>query len=255
MSWRLWLVALAVMFAAKHSIAGNEKYQLTLLTAPTIEWVRFSQGASASALNEAWGSKLSYNFGFEYKRFFDPSLSFTTGLLYMNKGFRNVVLNDPTVNPTDGQSQVGVTLMSTHIAAVPLYINIHHRLRRKVEMIYTLGVAGGYVFSERIRNNYYSGEATPEQGFIDNAAGASPINLFVDYYAGLHAGAGISTYLKSRLVMIIQPMYKWQLHDARDYFGPYGGGGTFAMRLNSFGIDLKIGYYFTKQIRNRKKEF
>ena len=235
--------------------AGDEKFQLLFMASPTVEWVRFGQGPLAPVLNDAWGSKLSYNFAFEYKRFFDPSLSLSTGLMYMNKGFRNVVLNDPTVNPEEGSSQVGVTLASMHIAAVPLYLNVHHRLKRKVEMIYTAGLAGGYVFAERVRNNYYSGEVTPEQGLIDNAPGASPINLVVDYYVGLHAGMGISAYLKSRLVLVVQPMYKWQITDARDYFGPLGGGGPFTMRMNSFGIDFKIGYFFTKQIRNRKKEY
>ncbi|MEQ9187161.1 MAG: hypothetical protein RLP15_05450 [Cryomorphaceae bacterium] len=235
--------------------AGDEKFQLTLLLSPTVEWVRFGQSINAPLYNQLWGSKLSYNFGFEYKRFFDPSLSISTGLMYMNKGFRNEILEDPTTNPNSDEPQIGVTLASMHIAAIPFYINAHHRLRRKVEMIYTAGIAGGWLFAERVRNNYYSGEETPQQGFLDTSPGAASVNLFVDYYVGAHIGVGISAYLKSRIVLVVQPMYKWQVNNARDFYGSFSSGDPFSARMNSFGIDLKIGYFFTKQIRNRKKEF
>lgn len=251
---RALLASLLVMsvFVSK---AGDEKFQLTLLMSPTAEWVRFSQSPNAPIYNKLWGTKLSYNFGFEYKRFFDPSLSLSTGIMYMNKGFRNQILEDATTNNLGTQEQVGVTLASMHIAAVPVYLNAHHRLKRKVEMIYTAGIAGGYLFAERVRNNYYSGESNPQQGFIDNSPGAATVNLFVDYYVGAHVGVGISAYVKSRIVMIIQPMYKLQINDARDFYGAFSSSDPFAVRMNSFGIDFKIGYFFTKQIRNRKKEF
>ncbi len=235
--------------------AGDEKFQLTLLLSPTAEWVRFGQSINAPLYNNLWGTKLSYNFGFEYKRFFDPSLSLSTGLMYMNKGFRNEILEDPTTNSSGNEGQIGVTLASMHIAAVPLYLNVHHRLKRKVEMIYTAGLAGGWLFAERVRNNYYSGEDTPQQGFFDNSPGATSVNLFKDYYIGAHFGVGISAYVKSRIIMVIQPMYKWQINNARDYFGAFSSSDPFSVRMNSFGIDLKIGYFFTKQISNRKKEF
>ena len=251
---RALLSVLLILLLVPVSRAGNEKFQITLLLSPTAEWMRFSQSLNAPLYNSLWGTKLSYNFGLEYKHFIDPSLSFSTGLMYLNKGFRNEILSDPTTTNTGTQDQIGVTLASMHIAAVPFYINMHHRLRRRVEMIYTAGLAGGYLFSELVRNNYYSGEDVPQQGFIDNSAGAAPVNLFVDYYVGAHFGAGISAYIKSQLVLIIQPMYKWQVHDARDFFGAFSSSDPFAVRLNSFGIDFKIGYYFNRQIRNRKEK-
>ena len=30
---------------------------------------------------------------------------------------------------------------------------------------------------------------------------------------------------------------------------------TFVARLNSFGLDIKVGYFFTKQVSNRSKDF
>jgi hypothetical protein len=228
--------------------AGDEKYQLTLLLSPTAEWLRFSKSINSGTYNNSFGTKLSYNFGVEYKRFFDPSLSFSVGAIYMNKGFRNQIRNQ------DG-SRAGSTLASIHIAAVPLSLNLHHRLRRKVEMIYTAGITGGYVFSERARNNYLSGETDPVQGIWDLSEGGVEMNLFRDYYVGAHFGIGISTYVKSRIVLIVQPMYRYQLHDARDFSGQFNSNDPFVARLNSFGIDLKIGYFFTKQIRNRKKQY
>jgi hypothetical protein len=227
--------------------AGDEKYQLTLLLSPTSEWLRFSQTLSAGTYNNLFGTKLSYNFGLEYKRFFDPSLSLSTGVVYMNKGFRNKISN--------GDGTFGTTLMSVHIAAIPLSLNVHHRLRRKVEMIYTAGITAGYVFSERGRNNNFSGEDNPEEGLFDFSTNGSALNLFRDYYVGVQLGIGISTYIKSRIVLIVQPMYRYQLHDARDFSGQFNSADPFVARLNSFGIDLKIGYFFTKQIRNRKKQY
>ena len=228
--------------------AGDEKYQITLVLSPTAEWLRFSKSVNSAVYNNQWGTKLSYNFGVEYKRFFDPSLSISAAVLYMNKGFRNQIKN------ADG-TRAGSALASIHIAAIPLSLNVHHRLRRKVEMIYTAGIVGGYVFSERVRNNYLSNEANPVQGVWDLSEGGVELNLFRDYYVGAHVGIGVSTYIKSRIVMIVQPMYRFQLHDARDFSGQFNSNDPFVARLNSFGIDLKIGYFFTKQIRNRKKQY
>lgn len=250
------IIALMALFLHTEAIGGDEKFQIKIMLSPSAEWLRFGQSVNAPIYNSQFGTKLSYNFGIEYKRFFDPSLSFSTGLLYMNKGFRNAIQAVPTAeNPNPGTNDVGVTLGSMHMLAVPLYLNVHHRLRRRLEMIYTAGLAGGYVFSETVRNRYYSGENIPEQGFFDMSEGAAPVNLFVDYYVGLHAGIGILAYLKSRIVLIVQPMYKHQLNNARDYVGQFTSNDPFTARLNSFGVDLKVGYFFTKQIRNRKKEF
>jgi hypothetical protein len=236
--------------------AGNERFQLMLMLTPTTEWVRFGQSPFASIYNQQWGPKLSYNFGLEYKRFFDPTLSLSTGVTYMNKGFRNLIYEAPSQqNPFPSKEPIGNTLGSAHIVAVPLYLNIHHRLRRKVEMIYTFGVAGGYLLSEIARNNYYSGETNPQQGFFDLSAGRSNVNLFVDYYVGAHLGVGISAYVKRSFVLIVQPMYKYQINNARDFAGQFNSSDIFSIRMNSFGVDVKVGYYFTKQIRDRKKTF
>lgn len=240
-------VFLALFLASATAFAGGEKFQINLLLSPTAEWLYFRNSLNAKTYNDLWGSKLSYNFGIEYKRFFDPSLSFSTGVMYMNKGFRNKI-----ASTTGGE--VGVTLGSAHIFAVPLYMNIHHDLTRKVEMIYTAGLGVGYLASETVRNRYYTDEEIPDQGFLDVTEGKSNVNLFVDYYIGAHVGVGISAYLKSRIVLVVQPMYKYQLNNARDYFGQFSSNDPFSAKLNSFGIDLKIGYFFSKQIRNRRKE-
>ena len=228
--------------------AGGEKFQLNLIVSPTAEWMWFNRSPFAKTYNNLWGTKLSYNFGIEYKRFFDPSLSFSTGVLYMNKGFRNV---DPTAG-VDGKN--GVTLMSAHVIGVPLTINAHHDLRRHVEMIYSIGIVGGYLFQERVRNKNYSEEEIPEQRILDATNGVSNVNIFNDVYVGAHAGIGISAYLKSRVVLVVQPMFQFQINNARDYLGQFNSSDPFNARLNSFGVDLKIGYFFTKQVRNQSKD-
>ena len=241
------IIAALMMFISLTATAGGEKFQLNFILSPTAEWLWFNRSPFASTYNDLWGTKISYNFGFEYKRFFDPSLSLSTGVLYMNKGFRNV---DPFAGV---EGKKGVTLMSAHVAAVPVSINIHHDLRHRVEMIYTIGIATGYVFREVVRNKNYSDEEMPEQGILDATNGVSNVNLFNDIYVGAHAGIGISAYLKSRVVLVVQPMFQFQINNARDYFGQFASNDPFNARLNSFGIDLKIGYFFTKQVRNRTK--
>lgn len=245
----LSLIFFAVTVLQPKARAGTEKFQLTLLLSPTTEWMRFRNSVNAAAYNSLWGNKFSYNFGLEYKRFFDPSLSFSIGATYMNKGFRNSIYD------ASGAETVGTTLCSVHMAAVPLLLNFHHSLRRKVEMIYTAGIAGGYLISETVRSKSYTGEALPEQGWFDVNGGRSNVNLFQDHYIGLNLGIGISTYLKSRLVLIVQPTYKHQLNNARDFTGQFASGDYFTAGLHSFGVDFKLGYFFTKQFRNRKKEY
>ena len=236
------------LLASTLAQAGGEKFQINFLVSPTAEWLWFSNSANAEIYNNLWGTKVSCNFGMEYKRFVDPSLSFSTGIMYMNKGFRNV---DPNAGVG---SKNGVTLMSAHVLAVPIYLNIHQDITRKVEMIYSLGIAGGYLFQERVRNKNYSDEEVPAQGILDATNGVSNVDLFNDVYVGAHAGIGISTYLKSRVVLVVQPMFQFQINNARDYLGQFASADPFSARLNSFGVDLKLGYFFTKQVRNRRKD-
>ncbi len=244
---RFWLVLITVctMLSAQ---AGVEKYQLTLLLSPSVEWVYFRGSQNADLYNELFGSKLSYNFGFEYKRFFDPSLSFSTGFLYQNKGFRNTYVER---NP-DGSTQEGITVGSAHLATIPLYLNAHHRLARKKEMIYTAGLGVGYLMSQTVRNRNYTGEDDVTEGLFDVGDGRSNINFFRDLYLGLHVGVGISAYVKSRIVLIVQPMYKYQLNDGRNPSLPIQD--LFAAKMNSLSVDFKVGYFFNRQIRNRKKD-
>ena len=49
-------------------------------------------------------------------------------------------------------------------------------------------------------------------------------------------------------------MFQFQINNARDYLGQFASADPFSARLNSFGVDLKLGYFFTKQVRNRRKD-
>ena len=239
---KLLILGLALLHFA--AFAGGEKFQINFHISPNGEWLWFSGSPSSSFYNSSFGTKLSYNVGLEYKRFFDPSLSLSIGALYMNKGFRNKDPFDPSQ----------ITLYSSHMAAVPISLNIHQDITRRTEMIYSLGIVPGYSFSERVRSSLYSGEDNPTEGLFDLADSKGNIDLLNDVYLGAALGIGISTYLKSRVVMVIQPTFKFQLNNAHDYLGIFIPGDPVAMRMNSFGVDFKIGYFFTKQVRNRTKD-
>lgn len=228
------------------SRAGDEKYQLTLVLSPSAEWLHFRN--TSFNYNQLYGSKLSYNFGFEYKRFWDPSLSFSTGIQYQNKGFRN-----KTAWTIAGRNGTGITTGSAHFLVVPLYLNIHNRLSRKTELIWTAGLAGGYLLSQTVKNrDFPNNNDQQDDALIPLSNGVSNFNMFRDFHLGIHLGVGISAYVKSRIVMIIQPTYRYQLNDARNPY--YTSSDYFTGKLNSLALDFKIGYFFTKQIRNRRKD-
>lgn len=239
----LWLIPLLFLPLALR--AGGEKFQINFILSPSAEWLRFSNSPTAARYNSLYGTKLSYSAGLEYKRFFDPSLSLSVGVCYFNKGFRNV-------DKISGANTI--TLYSNHIASVPVALNFHHQLKRRIEMIYSFGVVGGYSMMERVRNGIYSGEEAPEEGLFTLADGNGNIDLFHDLYVAGQVGVGISAYLKSRVVLVVQPTYRLQLNNAHDYYGIFFRGDPVVMHLNSFGVDLKLGYFFTKQVRNRKKD-
>jgi len=238
-----------VLISAAQLRAGDGKYQILLMANPTLEWVHFRNSASAPFLNDLWGSKLSYNAGFEYKRFVDPSLSFSLGLTYMNKGFRS----KESYVTSGGQSKIGITVADMHVLAVPVYMNIHQRIKRKVEMIYTIGLSGGYLFSERARNKNYTAEDIPENSLL-SGLDPSNVNIFNDLFISADIGVGISTFVKSRVVLVLQPMFKYQVNNARDFSGQFSSSDPFTAHMNSFGVNIKMGYFFTKQIRNRRKD-
>ena len=130
-----------------------------------------------------------------------------------------------------GESDVGFTVGDMHVIAIPLYLNIHHRIKRKVEMIYTAGVSGGYLFAERVRNKNYTAEDIPENSLL-SGLDQSNVNLFNDYYISADFGVGISTFLKSRVVLVLQPMFKYQVHNARDF----GGQRASSKRRDTHGV-------------------
>ena len=114
-------------------------------------------------------------------------------------------------------------------------------------------MSGGYLFAERVRNKNYTQEDIPENSLF-NRVDNSNVNIFNDYYISADFGMGISTFIKSRVVLVVQPMFKFQVNNARDYTGQFISSDPFTAYMNSFGVNMKIGYFFTKQIRNRKKD-
>ena len=243
------LVIGLLMLSSLLTMAGDGKYEILFKLNPSMEWVYFRNNYTGVDFNSIWGTKLSYNGGLEYIRFLDPSLSFTIGVDYMNKGFRNKV---PYLNSAN-QNDYGITRGDMHIVSIPLYVNIHQRIKRKVELVYTGGISAGWLFSERVRNKYYTAEDIPENSLLSNI-GESNVNLFNNYFVSLDLGVGISAFVKSRVVLTMQPMLKVQVHDAVDPYGQLYNGDLFSMHMCSFGMNLKAGWFFSKQIRNRRKD-
>ena len=57
------------------------------------------------------------------------------------------------------------------------------------------------------------------------------------------------------MVIVIQPFYARQLNKALRNDAPVVSPENTTPKLDSYGMDIKIGYYFNKNINNDKKNF
>jgi len=245
----LVMVLMVLWGAPKGFAKGNEKYQIKLVVSPSVEWIHFRN--DLTGLNDLFGPKLSYNFGFEYLHFLSPGFSLSTGLQYQNKGFRN---ETEYLIAGSNETDQGITIGSARYATMPFDMNFHIRIAKKTHILISTGLLGGYLVNSTVNNSNYTNEDTPDNGSLFTLSnGKSNIDLFSDWYFGYQAGLGFSKAIKSRMIIVVQPMYRYQFSRAI----PLDANITqvVSAKLNSFAIDFKVGYYFSRQIRNQQKDF
>ena len=245
---RLIALLLLLQFAASNAFA-REKYHLTFNVSPSLEWLHFRGDQTGAQLNDIFGTKPSYNFGFEYEHFLDPNFSLAIGLQFQNKGFRNV-----SEYPIAGSDELreGITIVAARYIMMPTAAHVHIPVGRKKFIVLGGGLNVGYLPIQTIWGRNFDEDA-PQGGLIPLENGRSNIDMFKKMYLGFNATAAFSMYIKSRVVITAQPTYTNQLNNAisSDFRTNFVVNG----RLNSFALEFKIGYYFTDQIRNQRKEF
>ena len=232
----------------QQTLAG-EKYQIQLMAAPSMEWLRFD--APHKGFNDVFGTKFSYNFGFHYTHFLSPRFSLSTGLQFQNKGFRNK--NDVTLLST-GETVEAITIGAARFFTVPGNMNFHIKLAKKTNLLVSTGLSYGYLANQTFNGVNYPDEEVTENGTLFNfSSGRSNVNVFNKSYLGLNLGLGVEQYIKSKLVFTVQSVYQRQLSRA---IGPDAPILELVdTHFNSIRLDFRLGYYFNRNIDNKSKEF
>ncbi len=230
-------------------ICAAEKYQITFQLSPSYE----ALSPRDARYRGIFGNKFSYNFGFEYKNFYSPGFSLSVGLDYQNKGFRNVIELNTTDTASTGFSDA-VIIGAARYLALPLDMNFHYHIAEKTEFIFSTGITVAGLLQQTL-----NGKRVPEE--IPNSTvtalgaenGKKNIDIFNPLFYGFNISAGFCKYIKSKGVIVVQPKYTRGLSKALANSAPVSADYT--PKLDSFSIDIRIGYYFTRQIKNAKKDF
>ncbi len=231
-------------------IFADEKYQITGQASPSYETINYR----SKDFRKLGGYKLSYNFGFEYKNFLSPVLSYSTGLQFQNKGFRNVLefySSDSVKIFKDG-----AIVINAYYLMVPFDLNWDISIFNKTAFVVSSGFSSGVLFRQEMVGKRIPEELSQKNPFTGEQldSGREKIDWFKKLFFGWNVGVGLTQYIKSKLVITVQPMYTRQLNKLIDPNGPVRTGGTIP-KFDSFSLNLRIGYYFNDQIANYKKEF
>ncbi len=139
---------------------------------------------------------------------------------------------------------------------IPFDLNWDIQLLNKTALVVSTGFSTGYLLRQEMVGRRIPEEIAPINPitgeYLDG--GKEKIDWFKHFYFGWNAGFGITQYIKSKLVLTVQPMYTRQLNRLIDPYGPIKADGT-TPKFDSFAIHFRLGYYFNDQIANYKKEF
>lgn len=235
-----YLLAFILLISSSNVFAENDKYQITINLSPSIE--KFT-GLGRQA-------KLSYNFGLDYKYYLSPFFTFQTGIEYQNKGYKGPQQLDPKYDKL---------LVYTHYlqtVSIPTNFNIHIKTGTRNRVLLTAGLTNGYIFSQ------YRKVEKIDQTEINNIKDEYNIiysrkiekeDFFKHRFTGMNIGIGFMQFIKKKVVFEVHPVYTFQLN--YPYSNNYSYVGDKIDKLKSFAINIKVGYYFNKQISQTEKSF
>lgn len=231
-------------------LKADEKYQVTGQLSPSYETINYRN----RDFRKLGGYKLSYNFGFEYKNFLSPVFSVSTGLQFQNKGFRNILefySSDSVKIFKDG-----ALVINAYYLMAPFDLNWDIQLFNKTALVFSTGFSTGFLLRQEMVGKRIPLELAQKNPITGEPLEMGPekIDWFKRFYFGWNGGIGITQYIKSKLVLSVEPMYTRQLNKLIDPWGPVKTGDT-KPRFDSFAIHVRLGYYFNDQIANYKKEF
>lgn len=252
------LIPFLLLYASTliYAQGGNEKFEFKFQLSPTLERMNPRNRVAKSELS--WDRKLSYNFGIEYARYFAPDVSLATGVLIQNKGYRSILTNFTSSDPRFNNS---VFVLSAKYVSVPTNLNIHLETGNKSRFLLTFGLMNGYLIDARSKYKRVSSEelSVIDDPFDNNDVIENTIiynDVFNKWFLGLNLGFGITKYVKDKIAIEVHPLYTAQLNrgiskNARVTAGNF----RINPKFDSLALDVKLGYYFNKQIKNSQKQF
>lgn len=231
-------------------LSADEKYQITGQLSPSYETINYRD----KDFRKLGGYKLSYNFGFEYKNFLSPVFSISTGLQLQNKGFKNVLefySSDSVKIFKDG-----ALVINAYYLVAPFDLNWDIQIFDKTALVISTGFSTGFLLRQEMVGKKIPAELEQRNPITGETLESGPekIDWFKYFYLGWNGGFGITQYIKSKLVLTVQPMYTRQINKLIDPWGPVQTNGT-TPKFDSYAIHFRLGYYFNDQIENYKKEF
>ena len=255
---RNWACALLILSIGwKYSTAG-EKYQVNFMLAPSYETMKFRNLKTVSPFDY----KFSYNFGAEYKYFLDARWTLAAGVQFNNRGFSS----HPVYQTTDSlviESDDAVIYISTKYVTVPINLSFNFQPFFRTEIFASTGIGLGVLVDQSAVGRRIPAEVGTSTTLFNNFGNErEKISWFDRTYASWNAGVGVSRYVKSRLVITIGAMYYRQIDRAVNLAGPLvlngvdknGSPVIISPKFDSFAIECKLGWYFSDQIENKKKD-
>ncbi|NQY10176.1 MAG: outer membrane beta-barrel protein [Flavobacteriales bacterium] len=235
---------------------AGEVWQITLMVSPSLESMTDKVDRQLNRFNKAdikaglinkidkYDMKLSYNYGIEYKHFFSESTSFSTGVFFVNKGYQDIhVQTTPATIYT-------LKKVNVQYVEIPLILNSHFDINKRSRLIFSVGLHTGYKLSNR--EVHYSLTSENARKNSEDKEVIRDLDYFRPMYFGANIGLGVSLYLKTKMVLILQPNYTHQFNQA--FREDVNFSTLTKAKFTSLSFDMKIGYYFNRKLRNAKKK-
>ncbi|MCH7541346.1 outer membrane beta-barrel protein [Patescibacteria group bacterium] len=193
---------------------------------------------------DLYDMKLSYNYGIEYKHFLGESNSISTGLFFVNKGYQKILETigvDTTYN---------LIRVNTQYIEIPFVVNSHYKINKRSRAILSFGLHTGYLLSDKLV--IFALQDDQEAKLNDGKTVERDLDLYNPFYIGGNIGLGISLYIKTKMILILQPNYTHQFN--RAFKESANLRAETKAKYSSISFDVKIGYYFNRKLRNAKKK-
>ncbi len=252
---RSQIISLGLFFCFSLSILSQEKFQFNFILGPSYEKI----GTRNANIENPFSFKYSYNIGSEFKYYLSPKVSSNLGLSFNDKGFQSNIDYD-----VFGDTVSSSVRISAKYLTLPFDLAFNFTPAFRTEYFFSTGITYGYLLSQTFKGQRVPEElGRPNNPLFEGVTNEkNNISWFDKSYFAAQLGAGISRYVKSRMLLTFHASYAYQLDRLINPEGPIIQFATtnsgqlveYSPKLNSFLLLLKVGYYFSDQIENTKKE-